>query len=187
MECETPLIDARTHLARAVADLHERVDRAMTLEQMSTPADYRSHLRCHARVLIPLEKSLQASRHAAAIPDMEQRWRSSALEDDLRAMGETEPEHVETRLGASLAAFAGAMYVLEGSRLGAKMLLRQLGERSGEALPAAFLSHGTEGRFWPSFVNWLNSLEWSQEDLAQMRESARSVFQAYLTACEDGA
>lgn len=186
-ECNACAIDARSHLAAAVAELHERVDRAMSLENMTTVDDYRRHLRCHAQVVLPLEKVLETHQHASAIPDVARRWRSTALADDLRALGEPHSKHLDTPIGGSLAAIAGAMYVLEGSRLGAKVLLRQLGAQGGQDLPVEFFSHGASDRLWSSFVNWLNSVEWSPLEISEMCETARSVFQTYLLSCEDGA
>ncbi|UJQ95245.1 biliverdin-producing heme oxygenase [Mariluticola halotolerans] len=187
MDYDASKIAARAHLAASVAGLHERLDRAMTLERMETVDDYRRHLRYHARVLVPLEKALQTNPHVSALPDAARRWRSAALLDDLRVLGESQPEKVETAIRVTLGAFAGAIYVLEGSRLGAKVLLRQLDAQADRDLPVAFLSHGADEKFWPSFVNWLNSREWSPSDLAEMRESAQAVFSAYLVACEHGA
>ncbi len=159
----------------------------MSLENMETLDDYRRHLRCHAQVLLPLERALETHQYASAIPDLARRWRSAALSNDLRALGEPHSEYLDTPIGGTLAAFAGAMYVLEGSRLGAKVLLRQMGARAEQDLPVEFFSHGAADRLWSSFVNWLNSSEWSATEVAEMCESATAVFQTYLTSCEDGA
>jgi heme oxygenase len=181
------VIDARSHLSAAVAELHERVDRAMSLENMTTIDDYRRHLRCHAQVVLPLERALESHRHVNDIPDIAHRWRSNALAEDLRTLGEPHSKYLDTPIGGSRAAIAGAMYVLEGSRLGAKVLLRQLGTRGGQDLPIEFFSHGATERLWSSFVSWLNSVDWSPAEISEMCETARAVFQTYLVSCEDGA
>lgn len=185
MECESPTADIRAFLATAVAGLHERVDRAMTLEKTTGVDAYRNHLRCHARVVFPIERKLQSSLHAGAVPDSALRWRSGALAADLAALGEPVPDEVDTPVAATLANFAGCMYVLEGSRLGAKVLMRQLAPLADLNLPTGFLTHGAGGKLWPSFVKWLNSVEWSPADRASMRDSARAVFRAYLAAADE--
>ena len=51
----------------------------------------------------------------------------------------------------------GLLYVLEGSRLGARFLARQVGA-TGAGLPLAYLTHGDGGDLWRSFLAWLDAI-----------------------------
>jgi len=122
---------------------------------------------------------------ADLVPDISRRWREEALAGDLRLLSREVPPGVGIAYAGDAASVAGALYVLEGSRLGSKVLLRHL-ETCLPGLPSQFLSHGMDRPLWQSFVGWLNSEKWTPEDLAVMRGSAASVFRAYLSACDDG-
>lgn len=78
----------------------------------------------------------------------------------------------------------GTMYVLEGSRLGAKFLLKTVADsadpRIGEA--TAYLRHGTGQRLWQSFLSKLASNHSCDEDEAI--EAARSAFAAFEQAAD---
>jgi heme oxygenase len=76
------------------------------------------------------------------------------------------------------------MYVLEGSRLGAKFLLKTVAEaadtRLGEA--TAYLSHGMGKRLWQSFLAKLASEGACDEDEAI--DFARIAFAAFEQAAD---
>ncbi|WP_158284753.1 biliverdin-producing heme oxygenase [Oricola cellulosilytica] len=174
---------ARTLLKATTRDLHERVDARFSMSGDSTRDGYRNMLLAHARILPPLEEKLARSLHVRSIPHMDSRWRSSHLREDLRALNCEVPTPMNMSFDDAAPSVAGIMYVLEGSRIGSGFLLKQV-LRNTQEMPVAFLSHGREQKLWPSFVAWLDAEPWTEDDRLRMRESARSIFSAYLEAAE---
>jgi heme oxygenase (biliverdin-IX-beta and delta-forming) len=73
------------------------------------------------------------------------------------------------------------MYVLEGSRLGAKFLLRSV-ETSDNPLiraPTAYLRHGYGGRLWTGFLTKLEKEEVTLSDQAEMVNGALDAFEMF--------
>jgi len=116
-------------------------------------------------------------------PDWLERARSAAIAADLGQLGSAAQSTVSvpplTRSG-----MLGTLYVLEGSRLGAKFLLKAVADagdpRIGEA--TAYLSHGAGKRLWQSFLAQLQNEEDCDAD--ETIESARVAFAAFEQAAD---
>ncbi|MDB5412654.1 MAG: heme oxygenase [Rubritepida sp.] len=168
-----PAISTRNLLRQATAPLHEAVEARFEGLDLTDAADYGRFLAIHAMSILPLEAALDDAGIAATLPDWHARKRGAALAEDLAALGQPMPEGHTIRL-ASGAEALGAAYVLEGSRLGAAMLLRQI----PEGLPTAFLRHGHKERLWQSFLPHLEGLTAAQTDLAVL--GAQRAFGLFL-------
>lgn len=144
----------RHRLRHATAEAHARLDAQLGELDLRDRDDYRRFLEANAAALLPLEDALVASRVADYFPDWEQRSRRTAILDDLaRVGGAADPLPAPTP-PLDAAGVLGTMYVLEGSRLGAKVLLRDV-ERSPDPIVAEatdYLRHGSEERLWQSFL-----------------------------------
>jgi heme oxygenase (biliverdin-IX-beta and delta-forming) len=131
----------RQALREATMVNHQRVDDLFSDFSLDSPAEYGAFLRAHARALAPLEQ--------LARPDAP---RLTRLMEDLAALGEVFPEPLAVEPEGSEAFRWGALYALEGSRLGGAMLER----RVAPDLPRAYLSsvHGKGG--WIAFQEALD-------------------------------
>lgn len=120
---------------------HRQVDDLFSHFLLDEPSDYAAFLKAHARALAPLE--------ALAQPDTR---RLPMLAKDLAVLGEELPEPLEMKEQGGNGFRWGALYALEGSRLGGAMLAR----RVGAGLPRAYLSavHGKGG--WLAFQQRLD-------------------------------
>lgn len=131
----------RQALREATAACHARVDAAFDGFALNTPDTYRAFLLAHAQALVPLERAV--SRHALW-PEWQPR--RALLLADLAVLGATAPSQPDLDI-ADPAACWGALYVLEGSRLGGAVLAG----RVPAGLPATYLSArhvaGSWGRF----------------------------------------
>lgn len=134
-------------LRRVSRKAHEAVDEAFSRFELADPQSYGDFLTAHARVLGAAEAYL--SRHAASLPVW--RPRAELLKDDLRQMDLAVPavqaECFREREGTAM----GVLYVLEGSRLGGRVL----SGRVGEGLPRAYLSAFHQKGEWPAFLERL--------------------------------
>ncbi len=87
---------------------------------------YRKYLIATLASRVRLESMLEASGVEALVPDWAQRRIVPQLLEDLHDLGGGAPMPVEaTRNPVDMAAIVGTLYVLEGSGLGATILLKQ--------------------------------------------------------------
>jgi heme oxygenase len=81
----------------------------------------------------------------------------------------------------------GALYAVEGSRLGNRIILRRVMECGSEAERRAtqFLAHGLEDRTaWGGFVAQLDDLQYYGEAFELAVIGAERVFETYLNSAE---
>jgi heme oxygenase len=135
----------RWHLRDATRARHEAVDTLGGGFPLNTPRGYGRFLRAHARALPAVERRLEAAGIATLLPDWPARARRHALLSDLAALDLDAPPALPFALPDCPAAALGAAYVLEGSRFGNGMLLRQVGRQRA----TAYLSHKAS---WPDFL-----------------------------------
>ncbi|MEN0108429.1 MAG: biliverdin-producing heme oxygenase [Pseudomonas sp.] len=146
----------RTRLRRLGANHHQQVDDAFSQLGVETAEGYRQFLQAHAAALFALENTLEKNSVATLLDDWPERRRSDALRADLLAldcpgsMALTLPETV------SPAWCWGALYVLEGSRLGGKLLARRL-QAAQPGAPMHYLNHAADEGLWPRFLQRLES------------------------------
>jgi heme oxygenase len=146
----------RDRLRTATADAHAALDRQFQTFNLPSAPDYLRFLAANAAALVPLEQALETAGVRQIVPDWEGRARSRAILDDLdRLGGSTRPLAVRPAFGRDR--MLGALYVLEGSRLGARLLLKVV-MRSPDPVvrgATAYLRHGEGQGLWPSFLSLL--------------------------------
>jgi heme oxygenase len=155
-------------LRTTTAPLHARLEGIIRLPgAVRDRADHAFWLRAHYSLHAPLEAALamHGGWEDAGI-DLAARRRAPALRADLRALGE-DPAAVALAPPAALPDLPGfchalgALYVLEGSTLGGRVIARDLRRRLGEVVAPAlgFYESGGEaaGVAWRSFCAALNA------------------------------
>ena len=173
----------RMDLKLATADRHEALDRAFSGFALASRSGYEAFLRAHAAAVFPLEERLEALGIHQWLPDWPDRRRRAALAQDLQTLGLSKPEPlwlpaIDTR------GIAGAVYVLEGSRLGARFLARHVLASEDTSLHAAtaYLTHHAELPLWPTFVAALDQLDPAQ--IPDLRTAALQVFDVFANAAQ---
>lgn len=145
------------HLLREeTAPAHARVDRHFGA--LIEAGDYGEFLTASASAVLPLEEALTRAGADGLLPDWAERRRGGALHADLAALGITADREADLPLDVGGEAHQfGMLYVLEGSRLGAKVLLADLMTRADPDISGAmhYLRHGAGRRFWPTFLERL--------------------------------
>ncbi|NIJ19658.1 heme oxygenase [Sphingomonas naasensis] len=171
---------AHKALRDGTAEAHDRVDAAFAAFDLGDRESYAAFLRAHAEVLLPLEAALPGAR---VTPDWEDRKRGALLREDLaflrdaplRHPGET-PDDGEKADGAwDEAAIAGALYVIEGSRLGGRFLARQL----PHGFPRAYLDADQPSEKWRNLLERFEPILYQPAQLQSALASAHSVFAAF--------
>jgi heme oxygenase len=177
LDITAPPISARFALRSATADAHARLDALFSSFDLADPADYGRFLQAQAGAFAPMEAALDAAGVTAIVPDWPDRRRSHALSADLSGLGLTEPAPVAVPVLTTEAAILGALYVLEGSRLGGALLVRTV----PDGLPKTFLTPGNPAA-WRAFVTLLDERLSSSTALEQASGAAASAFQAFASS-----
>jgi len=132
----------------------------------------------------------------AIIPDLPARCRAAAVKADLADLDTEVPEPVAGALSnPSKAQALGWLFVSEGSKLGAGILIkRAMGLGLSDTFGARHLGEPTGGRGqgWKAFIKTINELQLSAEEEAELDQGAIDAFnrftvlleQAYATAPE---
>lgn len=182
----------RLALRAQTASHHAYLDSLSEQFDLSDPYDYAAFLSWHAALVPALERHLEHNGILAILPDWAARRRRHALVADLGALGMT-PAPLHQGLGAVLArtgvesvghcqaSLWGIAYVLEGSRLGGSVLKRSLSPHN-RAVAAQYLSHGSEKRLWPRFVDALDRTAFSSRQFDTAARSASAVFMLFSAA-----
>jgi len=168
-------------LRAATAPLHAEVDQCLPLAQPSPDlADYRLHLRLLDGWMTRLA-AFEPNPAPLAVHRRE-------IADDLRTCDallppqpERPPRETPTAQPRSAAFLWGVSYVLEGSRLGGRVLYRQLAERLAPH-PLTYLVGAGEqtGAQWKHFVAALRAQAFNQEDVGAACEGAVEAFDLLL-------
>lgn len=139
--------EAVEELRRVSRAAHETVDKAFSHFHLSDRASYGAFLSSHARAVFAAEPYLQKCRDILPV----WRPRSELLRADLIAMDMELPQASDVMWPDHPGSAWGVLYVLEGSRLGGRILAG----RVGDGLPHAYLSAIHEHGEWVRFLNVL--------------------------------
>lgn len=159
----------RQALREATMAGHQRVDDLFAHFPLDTVEGYALFLKAHARALVPLE--------ALARP---QSTRLALLQEDLAALGESLPDALPMQVRDGEAFRWGALYALEGSRLGGAVLER----RVAQGLPRAYLSAVHDKGGWIAFQQSLDKAaeDGGDEWIGDAIKGAEAVFALFVAA-----
>jgi heme oxygenase len=175
----------RGHLREATRPAHARLDAAFGALDLTSRVGYRAFLEATAAALIPLEQTLESSGIVEAFSEWPCRVRRHALRADLAALGGTarplplpapfEPDEM-----------LGVLYVLEGSRLGARVLIETVAASTDWIVreAAAYLRHGEDARLWPTFLTALAHRAANGADAARVTAGAELAFALFWRGAE---
>lgn len=184
---DTRLVRAR--LKRATDPLHDRLNALPALTALLTAAPdaaaYGFVLERFYGLFVPLERDIFADPGLA--PHHPLMSRRQALEDDLRALGrdlamlDEAPDlpDLQAADGLGRAGRLGALYVLQGSRLGGAVIGRNL-VRSLSIVPRFFDCTG-DITPWRVFCALLEDQVDDENKVAAAEKSAQQTFAAFLS------
>lgn len=170
-------MSARFTLRSATAEAHEALDALFSRFDLTHRDGYGDFLLAQAGAFIGVEAALDQAGAARVLADWRERQRRGALSRDLADLGLEPPPPIAPPDFPTEAAVLGGLYVLEGSRLGGAMLVRNV----PDDLPKAFLSPGNP-MAWRAFVAVVDQRLSSAESLERAADAARSVFDVFAAS-----
>jgi heme oxygenase (biliverdin-IX-beta and delta-forming) len=180
-----PVPGIRDRLKQATAEAHRDLDAGLGVLDLNRLQGYRRFLEINAAALLPLESALETSGVAGIFADWPRRARRSAITADLlKVRGSALP--LEGLPTLSRKTMFGALYVLEGSRLGAKFLLRTVAASADPVIPSAtaYLNHGAGQHLWQSFLRALEREPFSLADEADVMMGAGLAFSMFARSAD---
>jgi heme oxygenase (biliverdin-IX-beta and delta-forming) len=177
----------RSLLRGSTASLHAAVDARFAPMLDAGEAGYRSFLLASAAAVFPLEQALLTAGVGSLLPDWTRRERAAALRADLTDLGITDVVLATAPPLAGAARMLGALYVLEGSRLGARLLVPDLLAGGSARVRAAtrYLRHGEGHRLWQSFLTHLESSQDVRACPGEAIAGARMAFALFIAGRPD--
>ncbi|ARM89629.1 heme oxygenase-like protein [Rhizobium sp. CIAT894] len=166
----------RSVLRAQTADCHAEVDKLFGTFDLSNREQYKTFLRAHARVVPAAEDALEEAGIARLLPDWWGRRRAHLLLADLRELGDPLPPCLAPPALQSQPALWGALYVLEGSKLGGALLAKSVPGH----LPSSYLTPQAPKGAMRIFMDRLDADDGDDPDAAV--SAARSVFDLFLEA-----
>lgn len=176
------VLSLRYRLRAATEAEHSLLDRRMSRMLQEQSGGYEKFLALMATVILPMESALNEAQVWNILPDWPQRTRSEALLADLAELDISAPDGGRScsHLPLSDEAYVhGVLYVLEGSRLGGRVILRGL-EQAQRRRPTHYLSHGHGSTFWQTFLVQLEGSHAARDNPEAAITGAKTTFSLFL-------
>ena len=152
----------------------------LVLKRIETNEDYVRMLNWMYGFYAPLEALIQKQLTPAILPDIDKRSRAEYLLWDIGHLGTLNPEFRICRDLPpidSVEEAIGALYVLEGSTLGGRIIAGMLQRQLGAGIPTTYFNgYGEENsRMWQAYKDFLDQPRTQQQQTAIL-ESAKATF-----------
>ncbi|WP_428032921.1 biliverdin-producing heme oxygenase [Ancylobacter sp.] len=176
-DVEAPSRAKRLKAASTAA--HERVDGGvMHAAPFASPENYARFLRFQYHLHRRVETLYADAGLQELLPDLSERSRFAALEQDFADLGLTPPD-AAAGPSLELAEALGWLYVVEGSNMGAAILAKEAAKIGFTAEHGArHLAGHPEGRalHWRHFTAALNEVELTPEEETRIEAAATAAF-----------
>jgi heme oxygenase len=171
----------QAYLRAETRALHALAERHMGLPAAADRGAYVRYLLFN-QVCGPIEHGLVEAGVHRFLPDWDQRKRASALAADLVDLDVQPSACPECPIGADAGTILGWTYVLEGSRLGARVILRivEASQEPQVRRATRFLRHGEGLGLWSSFKVALSGIDDDAGAIARAGVGARAAFGCFL-------
>lgn len=164
----------------ATREAHERVDRLFAPLKLDAAEGYATFLEAQAAAFVTVEAALDAAGAGDVLKDWPQRRRASELLGDLAQLKRAAPASRAGPVFEGEAQILGAVYVLEGSRLGGTLMKRKV----PEGWPTAFLS-SADPSLWRALTGHIDARLIAPSDLQAAIDAATAVFAVFERAAHD--
>jgi heme oxygenase (biliverdin-IX-beta and delta-forming) len=174
---------ANEAIRRHTRHLHDALDSRLLLSNLTSRTGYINYLRINW-ACVPIEQALERAGISQVLLDWEGRRRRSALVADLVALGVQPPSYIALTIDSDMGTLLGWSYVLEGSRLGAKVILQTVMSSAELEVREAmtFLRHGEGEQLWKSFKFELGKINSEPAAIAKACTGAKAAFHCFATS-----
>ena len=164
---------AHRALRDGTREAHETLDALFGGFRLDQRESYARFLAAHAEALLPIEAALDTADVAALIEDWPQRRRGALVRQDLASLGQPLPTPRDPPpVLDSTGAIAGMLYVIEGSRLGGRLLARSV----ADGLPTGYLDADQPSGNWRRLLTRLDAV---LSDPAALRHATDMALEAF--------
>jgi heme oxygenase len=172
---------AHEYLRNHTQSSHRTLDSRFDASKLSSRPGYVAFLLASCPIAA-IEPALERAGIRHLLPDWDQRRRSSALACDLQRLAVSPPNNDPLVIASDAGTLLGWSYVLEGSRLGARMILQIINSGAIPEIASAtdFLRHGTDQHFWESFRTALSAIDDDPAAISKASAGADAAFQRFL-------
>ena len=172
--------NAHETLRRHTRHLHDALDARLVLSNLTSRTGYIDYLLINW-ACVPIEHALERAGIDQVLPDWERRRRRNALLTDLEALGVAPPSYAALAIDSDVGSLLGWSYVLEGSRLGASVVLQTVMASSELEIASTtgFLRHGDGERLWESFKVELEKINLHPLTITMACIGATAAFQRF--------
>lgn len=174
---------ARFRLRDACGAVHARLDARLCQIDFNNRAAYADMLARMSGPVSALESALSAGVAPVLFANWAGRLRAHALRADVEALGGAYRQRFAAPIEHEADAL-GALYVLEGSRLGGRVLARMAGESNDAGVRGAtcYFSHGANAGHWRSYLAVLETSPAVRATPARTTRAALDAFSAFEAA-----
>jgi len=172
------------HIKEATKAPHQQLEVVVVkkLKSIRSKADYADLLKYFYAYFCKVEQAVAPYITTEVLSDYTERRNSSYIKSDIEALGEsveTLPHAVAPGIVNTISAL-GALYVLEGSIMGGRIIVQML-EKGGITEGISFFSGYGEatGLMWQRFVEVLNCYAPTEDDEAQAIAAANATFKQF--------
>lgn len=178
----------RTRLQRVTGSLHRKVEEHLDLPGRNwTPTTYRRLLETLFAIYVPIERRLTALDWSDSGIEIAARCKSHWLAADLAQFGvdakSVQTAHADLPGLETIATGLGALYVLEGSTLGGRIILRTLQPQLGISPTHGgrfYAGYGTQtGTMWRSYISALENAAQLPQVAHDIERGALETFSAF--------
>lgn len=165
----------RQFLKNKTASLHGKLDALITPLATGDAADYTRFLVVQYRARLPIERLISALNRPNSPPEQ-----TPLIVADLASLNWPMPPAAHPFALPENAHPIGLYWVLAGSSLGNRMLLRRV-QAANPALPTQFLADGLMAAYWKHLKPQLDA-QLRSEDAAHALAAAKATFDHFLAA-----
>jgi heme oxygenase len=160
--------------------LHDALDSRLVLSNLTNRMGYVDYLLINWPC-VSIEEALERAGIDQVLLDWERRRRRAALVKDLEGLGVRPPSYAALTIDSDIGSLLGWSYVLEGSRLGARVILQTLMTSAEPDITrvTAFLRHGGGERLWESFKVEMAKINDDPAAIAKACTGATAAFKCF--------
>ncbi len=173
----------RDLIKAATSEHHKKLDAMLSTLNLRDPPDYITFLKVNTSVLANLEAAVELASTSGFGWNLVRR--SDLAQRDLELMDTSQPFLLPVQPFDEGEVW-GALYVLEGSRLGSRLMLQSLLQGVGGApvFPCHFLQASADISKWKAFVQELNCAVQTPSQVAQALSGAIKTFKLFTLSAQ---